>query len=471
MPTRRDILKTLLLTGAAGFPGASMASASLHHPSGNKERKKIRIASVDCNFEREPLLRPFGFKGGFVTELWQTASLLQSASGISKVGLSTQSILWSDPAVYAAHSESGGNAIMYALTEYALQLAKGREYSDPVDLQNQILQEVYAYGKKITGNPDLRETFVLNALVSLDNAAWMLYAAQNGISTFDEMIPEKYRPALSYRHNKIASIPLISYGSTAKEIKEVADSGYYFLKIKLGQPGTQQEMLARDMAHVSAIHKAIGHYSTPHTTSGKLPYYFDANGRYEKKETLLKLIDHLKKIGALDQVAIIEEPFPEKEPIDVSDIPLRLAADESAHTEKDVRQRIQMGYKAIALKPIAKTLSMTLGMVKTAKAHHVPCLCADLTVNPVLVDWNKNVAARLEPFPGLTTGLLESNGPQNYKNWSTMQSYHPYPGAGWGKAERGVFNLDNNFYEKSGGVLSDSKHYMELFNKNNSGGH
>ena len=183
------------------------------------------------------------------------------------------------------------------------------------------------------------------------------------------------------------------------------------------------------------------------------------------------MIDHLKKIGALDQVAIIEEPFPDKEPIDVSDIALRLAADESAHTEKDVRQRIQMGYKAIALKPIAKTLSMTLGMVKTARAHHVPCLCADLTVNPILVDWNKNVAARLEPFPGLTTGLLESNGPQNYKHWSTMQSYHPYPGAGWGKAERGVFNLDNNFYEKSGGVLSDSKHYMELFNKNNSGGH
>jgi L-alanine-DL-glutamate epimerase-like enolase superfamily enzyme len=461
----------LLLTGAAGFPGASLGAGYLHHPSGNKERKKIRIASVDSNFEREPLIRPFGFKGGYVTGLWQVASLLRSASGISKVGLSTQSILWSDPAVYAAHSESGGNAIMYALTEYALQLVKGREYSDPVDLQDQILEEVYAYGKKITGNAGLRETFVLNALVSIDNAAWMLYAAQNGISTFDEMIPEKYRPALSYRHNKIASIPLISYNSTAKEIKEVADSGYYFLKIKLGQPGTQQEMLAKDMEHVSAIHKAIGHYSTPHTTSGKLPYYFDANGRYEKKETLLRLIDHLKKIGAFEQVALIEEPFPEKEPIEVSDIALRLAADESAHTERDVRERIQMGYKAIALKPIAKTLSMTLGMAKTAREHHVPCLCADLTVNPILVDWNKNVATRLEPFPGLTTGLLESNGPQNYKHWSTMQSYHPYPDAGWGKVESGVFKVDNNFYEKSGGILSDSKHYMELFNKNSSDGH
>lgn len=437
--------------------------SGLSQPLSNRKMKQIRIASVDSNFEREPLLRPFGFKGGYVTELWQAASLLQSETGFRKVGLSTQSVLWSDPSVYATHSESGGNAIMYALTEYALQLVKGRAFTNPVELQKEILDEVYKYGIKITGNHKLRKTFVLNALVSLDNAAWMLYAAENKINTFDEMIPEKYRSGLSYHHSQVAGIPLISYGSTIAEIKEIADSGYYFLKIKLGQPGTQQEMLAKDMEHVSAIHKAIGHYTTLHTASGKLPYYFDANGRYEKKEILLRLIDHLKKIGALEQVAVIEEPFPETELIDVSDIPLRLAADESAHTDKDVQERIQMGYKAIALKPVAKTLSMTLGMIMAAKAHRVPCLCADLTVNPILVEWNKNVAARLEPFPGLTTGLLESNGPQNYKNWSTMQSYHPYPDAGWGKPKRGVFELSKPFYEKSGGILADSKHYMELF--------
>ena len=425
--------------------------------------KKIKIELVDSNFEREPLSRPFGFKGGFITELWQVASFLQSGSGVKKVGLSTQSILWSDPAVYAAHTESGGNAIMYALTEFALQLIKGREYSDPVDLQNQILQEVFEYGKKITRNPYLRETFVLNALVSLDNAAWMLYAAENKLSTFDEMIPEKYRPALAHHHTNVASIPLVSYNSTIKEIKEIADSGYYFLKVKLGQPGTQEEMLAKDMEHISAIHKTIGHYTTRHTLSGKLPYYLDANGRYEKKDTLLRLIEHLKKIGALDQVAILEEPFPEEEKIDVGDIPLRIAADESAHTDKDVLERIQMGYSTIAFKPVAKTLSMTMGMAKVAKENNIPCLCADLTVNPILVDWNKNVAARLDPLPVFKTGLLESNGHQNYKNWSTMESYHPYTHSDWRKIKDGVFNLENGFYEKSGGVLTDSKHYMEMF--------
>lgn len=431
----------------------------------DRNLKKIKIELVDSNFEREPLSRPFGFKGGFISELWQVSSLLQSGSGIKKVGLSTQSILWSDPLVYAAHTESGGNAIMYALTEFALQLIKGREYSDPVDLQNQILQEVYEYGKKITGNHDLRETFVLNALVSIDNAAWMLYAAENNITTFDEMIPKKYRPALSHHHTNVASIPLVSYSSTISEIKEIADSDYYFLKVKLGQPGTQEEMLSKDMEHISAIHKTIGHYTTQHTLSGKLPYYLDANGRYEKKDTLLRLIDHIKKIGAFDQVAILEEPFPEKEKIDVGDIPLRIAADESAHTDKDVLERIQMGYTAIALKPVAKTLSMTMGMAKVAKENNIPCLCADLTVNPILVDWNKNVAARLDPIPGFKTGLLESNGHQNYKNWSTMESYHPYAHSDWRKVRDGVFNLENGFYEKSGGVLTDSTHYMQMFSK------
>ena len=431
-----------------------------------KNKTKIMIQSVDSNFEREPLIRPFGFKGGYMSEIWQTANFLQSSSGIKKVGLSTQGVLWSDASVYSSHSESAGNALMYTLTEHALQLIKGREYSDPIDLQNQVLEEVYQYGKKITGNAHLRETFVLNALVGLDNAAWMVYAAEHGITSFDDIIPEIYRPALSQHHSKVASIPLMSYAVPVTEIVQAADAGYFFMKIKIGQPGTQEEMLSKDMERISAIHKAIGHYTTPHTASGKLPYYFDANGRYEKKDTLLRLIDHAKKIGALDQIAIIEEPFPEEVAINVNDIPLRIAADESAHTDSDVLTRIQMGYKAIALKAIAKTLSMTMKMAKAAKEHNIPCFCADLTVNPILIDWNKNIAARLDPFPGLGTGLLESNGHQNYKNWSTMERYHPFPDAEWRKTKNGLFHLDKDFYNKSGGVFTDSAHYMDLFSKN-----
>jgi len=236
------------------------------------------------------------------------------------------------------------------------------------------------------------------------------------------------------------------------------------MKIKIGQKGTQEEMLQKDMERLSAIHKSLADCRTPYTKTGKLPYYFDANGRYQKKETLLKLLDHAKKIGAFDQIAVIEEPFDEDLDIDVHDIPVRLAADESAHTDKDALKRIHMGYKAIALKAIAKTLSMTMKIANVAQEHGVPCFCADLTVNPILVEWNKNVAARLDSFPGLDgMGLLETNGHQNYKNWNTMRSYLPYPDTPWSKTQKGVFNLDKDFYEKSGGIFAPLPHYEAMF--------
>jgi L-alanine-DL-glutamate epimerase-like enolase superfamily enzyme len=235
------------------------------------------------------------------------------------------------------------------------------------------------------------------------------------------------------------------------------------MKIKIGQPGTQSEMLEKDKARLTAIHKAIGHLETPYTANGKLPYYFDANGRYEKKETLLQLLDHAKKIGAFEQIVVIEEPFPETLEIDVSDLGVRIAADESAHTDKDALKRIEMGYQAIALKAIAKTLSMTMRIAQVAHEHKIPCFCADLTVNPILIEWNKAVAARLAPLPGLNMGLLETNGHQNYRDWQRMVSYYPYAGASWTKTKNGVFHLDDDYYKESGGIFDPSEHYEKMF--------
>lgn len=459
--SRRNFIKnSMIATGGAIIMRNHNIMASC---KSGKHMKNIQINEINSNFEREPLIRPFGFKGGYMTEIWQTASWIKSSTGISKVGLCTQNVLWSDADIFAKYSESGGNTIMYAMTEYALQMLKGQTYTNPVDLLDSIWKDVLEYGKKITGNRNLRETFALNSLVGIDNALWMLYAEENGFNTFDEMIPIEMKPAVSHKSKTVASIPLMAYSIPISEIKEAVEDGYFFMKIKIGQPGSQEEMLEKDKKRLTEIHNAIGHYRTEHTKNKKLPYYFDANGRYEKKETLLKLIDHAEKISALEQIAVIEEPFPEELKIDVSDIPLRLAADESAHTDKDAIERIEMGYSAIALKAIAKTLSMTLKIANIAKKNNVPCFCADLTVNPILIDWNKNVAARLDPFPGLGTGLLETNGHQNYKNWKQMESYHPYENAEWRKTINGVFNLNKEFYETSGGILKDSKHYKKMF--------
>jgi len=50
----------------------------------------IKIRQVDSNFEREPLRKPFGFKGGAMTNVWQTMACVQSESGTRKIGLGTQ---------------------------------------------------------------------------------------------------------------------------------------------------------------------------------------------------------------------------------------------------------------------------------------------------------------------------------------------------------------------------------------------
>lgn len=458
---RRDFLKA----AAAGAVMTAGGCVTAKPPvAARAASKRIAVADTGCEFEREPLLRPFGFKGGYLTNIWQSAAMIRSTSGKRGIGLCTHSTLWSDAKVFAGNSEAGGNALMFAMTAYALKLLKGRTFTDPVALNDELFKEVYEYGKQITRNPKLRQTFALNALVGVDNAAWLLFAKENGITSFDDMIPAAYKPALSQRHPKAASIPLMAYSIPIEEIKQAVQAGSFFMKIKIGQKGTQEEMLEKDMARVSAIHAALDGCRTPYSKSGKLPYYFDANGRYEKKETLLRLIDHIKKIGAFEQISIIEEPFDEEFEIDVRDIPVRLAADESAHTDKDAISRMEMGYKAVALKAIAKTLSMTMKIAQAAHERGVPCFCADLTVNPILVEWNKCVAARLGSFPGLEgLGLVETNGHQNYKNWETMRSYHPYPQAPWSMTERGVFNLDADYYAKSGGIFTPMPHYEAMF--------
>jgi len=463
--TRRDLLRT-----AASAPLAFASSPGTHlrieASAAQETRSSTRIRRTDSTFEREPLIRPFGFKGGYMSEIWQTAVRVEADSGAGRIGIGTQNVLWSDAEAFASRSEAAGNALMYAVTERALALARDAgPFASPLDLQDTILEPLHAYARAVTGRAGLRKTFTLNALVPVDNAAWLLHADANGITGFDAMVPPEFRPALASRHPLVAAIPLMAYAVPVPEIRAAAEQGYFFMKIKIGQPGTQGEMLEKDKARLSEIHAAIGSIETPHTKDGRLPYYFDANGRYESKDTLRRLLDHARRIGAFDQIAIVEEPFAEEVEARVDDLGVRVAADESAHTDADAARRIDLGYGAIALKPIAKTLSMTLRIARLAHQRNVPCFCADLTVNPILVDWNKVFAARLAPLPGLSIGLVETNGHQNYRNWETMRRYHPAFGAAWTGADKGVFRLDGDFYARSGAMFEPSPHYEALFRR------
>ncbi|MBN2450088.1 MAG: L-alanine-DL-glutamate epimerase [Lentisphaeria bacterium] len=427
---------------------------------------RVTIDRVGADFEREPLVRPFGFKGAYVTEIWQTVAGMQSSGGHRAACLNTQSVLWSDAELFARHTEAAGNGLMFAMTEFALQQARGRSFETPFDLLDELLPETYEYGRQLTRKQDLRLTFALNALVGVDAAAWVLYARENGLASFDEMVPSRYRTALDHRHRRVACIPLMAYAIPMPEIAQHVEEGFFFLKVKIGsdpdRDGDREKMLRWDMARVQAIHEAIGRRETPYTSNGRIPYYFDANGRYDSKDRLCRFLDHCRRIGAFEQIAIIEEPFPEEYRESVADLGVRIAADESAHSDRDVEERIGLGYGAIALKPIAKTLSMTLRMADVAHRAGVPLFCADLTVGPIQVDWNKNVACRLPPLPGMAVGVVETNGHQNYARWPVLQGFHPCSGAAWMTPREGCFVLDDDFYARSGGILQDSPHYLDL---------
>jgi len=427
----------------------------------------INIKKTGANFERESLIAPFGFKGKYINELWQTVAMLEGETGSRGIGLGVQSILWSDSQVFANYGGMAGNSIMYLMTEYAVKIAKNMSFETPIDLLDKLLLPVYEYGKRISGCPNLKKTFALNALVPVDNAAWLLYSSEKEIDSFDSLIPEEYRSSLSYRHDRLASVPLITYGVSLKEIIELTEKGYFFFKIKIGsdpdKDGDLDKMLEWDRNRLSEIHRVLKDIEIPYTENNHILYYLDANGRYDSKERLNKFLEHAERIGALDRIILLEEPFPEEYKVNVRDLPVRLVADESAHSDKEALERIELGYGAIALKPIAKTLSMSFKIAKLAFEKGIPCFCADLTVNPVMVDWNKNVAARLSPFAGLNIGVLESNGSQNYKNWDLLKSYHPGNGAKWLDTVEGLFNLDEDFYRRSGCIFDVSNHYTSMF--------
>jgi L-alanine-DL-glutamate epimerase-like enolase superfamily enzyme len=422
----------------------------------------ITIAESKHLTIQEPLMQPFGFKGDYLTELWQSVVGLRAQDGTLGIGVGVQSVLWSDAQVFTRYGERSGNVIMANVTQYALMLAEYSEFDTPIDLIVQLFPEVYQFAQRSVGQSDLRSTFALNALVGLDQAAWALYGRGKNVC-FEELVPGPYRTALSDRQRQLGCIPLVSYSMSEDEIEQILLDGYFLLKIKIGadpeEDGDPDKMLEWDKRRLSQVHRIAARFDTPYTRNGKIAYYLDANGKYDGKDRLMRLLEHADRIGALQRIVLFEEPFDEEYVIDVSDLPVRFAADESVHNEIDALERIDMGYGAIALKPVAKTMSMSLKIAKLARDKGVHCFCADLTANPVLVDWNKTLASHLPPLPELTIGVIEANGQQNYRNWERMKSWHPSPDASWITPDKGIFTLDDSFFNELGGALEIGPEY------------
>ena len=276
---------------------------------------------------------------------------------------------------------------------------------------------------------------------------------------------------MNARHQSLARIPLISYGVSLEEVKRLAESGTALMKIKIGAPsgeapGSEADMrimAEKDIERISAIHNIVGDIHTPLTKNGKVMYYLDANGRYDTLSRLESLLEGIEKMGAKDRIALIEEPFSAEKEFFVGNYPYVFNADESAHSVADVKKRIEMGYKAVALKPIAKTVSVSFDMISAAREKGCGVLCADLTVNPYLAEWNKQFASLSPALDVMNVGCIEINGDANYTRWNEMKSLVPalYPVS---EECGGAFKLNTEFF---GGLslLTGENGYYKYFGK------
>ena len=68
---------------------------------------------------------------------------------------------------------------------------------------------------------------------------------------------------------------------------------------------------------------------------------------------------------------------------------------------------------------------------------------------------NRNVAARLPSLPGLHFPFVESNGPENYANWSRLESARPESDATWRRRDKCRFELNSDYYSGGGGFFPD----------------
>ena len=137
----------------------------------------MKIKKALCAYEPEKFKSAFGFKGNTLSGVWQTVTYLSDGENYG-IGLGVQSVLWSDSGVFAAFGEEKGNSLMFDVTKFALKYIEGAEFANPQELTKSIFSKAYDYAKKITGM-NVSETFVLNALVPVDFAAWSLYSKEH----------------------------------------------------------------------------------------------------------------------------------------------------------------------------------------------------------------------------------------------------------------------------------------------------
>ncbi|MBP5238693.1 MAG: L-alanine-DL-glutamate epimerase, partial [Clostridia bacterium] len=112
--------------------------------------RSVTVERTAVTLVREPLVRPFGFKGMQINELWQTVVKVSSGA-YAAVCPSTQSVLWADADVFSMYTQDESNMLMHRTTCRALELINGRTFEGPDRLIKSLIPELREYADTITG--------------------------------------------------------------------------------------------------------------------------------------------------------------------------------------------------------------------------------------------------------------------------------------------------------------------------------
>ena len=134
----------------------------------------IKINNSNCTYQIQPLTHPFGFKGAYSSCIWTVEVKLESHETKAS-GSSIQGVLWSDGSLYSSIKEQKANEYMFNITSYVCEKLIGMCFTHPEDLFDNIFQLAMDYAHSVL-RIFPRKTFILNALVPIDNAIRMLYS-------------------------------------------------------------------------------------------------------------------------------------------------------------------------------------------------------------------------------------------------------------------------------------------------------
>ena len=149
------------------------------------------------------------------------------------------------------------------------------------------------------------------------------------------------------------------------------------------------------------------------------------------------MIDSLDRMKILEQVALLEEPFPPELRAEVSDLPVCLAADESLHDLSEVNERADLGYRAMAIKPAGKDPKQIPADGSGRPGAGNSLFCRRLGLHSPPAGMEQKRSGPPKAVPGLEMGIIESHGEQTYKNWRGLVADLPIPGRRMGRAKGG----------------------------------